>query len=30
LITAPRDRYQTLANWFLQYRDIAVACPEDQ
>ena len=30
LITAPRDRYQTLANWFLQYRDIEIDCPEDQ
>ena len=30
LITEPRDRYQTLAHWFLQYRDVAVACPEDQ
>ena len=30
LITEPRDRYQTLAHWFLQYRDVAVDCPEDQ
>jgi peptide/nickel transport system substrate-binding protein len=26
-IAEPRDRYQTLAHWFLQYQDIAVACP---
>lgn len=25
-ITQPRDRYQTLAQWFLQYQDIAVDC----
>ncbi len=29
LITEPRDRYQTLAQWFLLYRDVAVACPEE-
>ena len=26
LITQPRDRYQTLAQWFLHYQEIAVAC----
>lgn len=29
LITEPRDRYHTLAQWFLLYRDVAVACPEE-
>jgi peptide/nickel transport system substrate-binding protein len=24
----PRDRYQTLADWFLLYRDVTVSCPE--
>ncbi len=28
-IDHPRDRYETLANWFLLYRDVAVACPEE-
>ncbi|MCA9876028.1 MAG: peptide ABC transporter substrate-binding protein, partial [Anaerolineales bacterium] len=27
LINQPRDRYKTLAEWFLLYRDVAVACP---
>ncbi|MCI0398054.1 MAG: peptide ABC transporter substrate-binding protein [Chloroflexi bacterium] len=27
-IYQPRDRYETLANWFLLYRDVAVSCPE--
>lgn len=26
-IDHPRDRYATFADWFLLYRDIAVACP---
>ncbi|PID86147.1 MAG: hypothetical protein CSA11_08535 [Chloroflexi bacterium] len=26
LITEPRDRYQTLAQWFLNYQDISVDC----
>lgn len=26
-IDSPRDRYATLANWFLLYRDITVGCP---
>ena len=29
LISEPRNRYQTLAQWFLQYRDIPVACATD-
>lgn len=29
-ITQPRDRYQTLAHWFLQYRDVAVECSSNQ
>lgn len=28
-IDHPRDRYETLADWFLLYRDVAVACPEE-
>jgi peptide/nickel transport system substrate-binding protein len=28
LITQPRDRYQTLAQWFLLYRDVMVVCPD--
>lgn len=28
LIHEPRDRYRTLADWFLVYRDVLVACPE--
>ena len=27
-IESPRDRYETLAEWFLLYREVAVACPE--
>ncbi|MFW5940728.1 MAG: peptide ABC transporter substrate-binding protein [Chloroflexota bacterium] len=27
-IDHPRERYDTIANWFLLYRDVAVACPE--
>jgi peptide/nickel transport system substrate-binding protein len=27
-IDHPRDRYETLANWFLLYRDVSVRCPE--
>ncbi|MBK8985910.1 MAG: peptide ABC transporter substrate-binding protein [Chloroflexi bacterium] len=27
LINQPRDRYKTLADWFLLYRDVTVACP---
>ncbi len=30
LITEPRDRYQTLAHWFLQYQDIAIDCVADE
>jgi ABC-type transport system substrate-binding protein len=30
LISDARDRYQTLTNWFLQYRDIAIDCPSDE
>ena len=29
LITEARDRYQTLALWFLQYREVAVDCSEN-
>ena len=29
LINQPRDRYKTLADWFLLYRDVTVACPPD-
>jgi peptide/nickel transport system substrate-binding protein len=25
-----RDRYQTMADWILLYRDVMVSCPEDQ
>lgn len=28
-IDSPRDRYQTLADWFLLYQDNEVLCPED-
>ena len=27
-IDHPRERYETLADWFLLYRDVAVYCPE--
>jgi peptide/nickel transport system substrate-binding protein len=27
-IDHPRDRYQTMADWFLFYQDVTVACPE--
>jgi peptide/nickel transport system substrate-binding protein len=27
-IDHPRDRYETLADWFLLYRDVSVRCPE--
>ncbi len=27
LVWRPRDRFQTLAAWFLNYRDVAVSCP---
>jgi peptide/nickel transport system substrate-binding protein len=27
-IDSPRDRYETLAEWFLLYREVAVACPQ--
>ncbi len=26
--TSPRDRYDTLANWFISYDEVVVACPE--
>lgn len=29
LITQPRDRYKTFADWFLLYRDVTVACPAE-
>ena len=29
-INHPRDRYKTMANWFLLYRDVTVSCPEDE
>jgi peptide/nickel transport system substrate-binding protein len=25
----PRDRYKTMADWFLLYRDVTVSCPDD-
>ncbi|MDX1687209.1 MAG: peptide ABC transporter substrate-binding protein [Candidatus Promineifilaceae bacterium] len=28
-IDHPRDRYETFPDWFLLYRDVAVACPEE-
>ncbi len=28
LINTPRDRYKTMANWFLLYRDVTISCPE--
>ncbi len=28
-ISHPRDRYESMANWFLFYRDVTVGCPED-
>jgi len=27
-IDYPRERYESLANWFLLYRDISIQCPE--
>lgn len=27
-IDNPRERYATLANWFLLYRDVTISCPE--
>lgn len=27
LVWQPRDRFQSLAAWFLNYRDVAVSCP---
>ncbi len=29
-IDSPRERYTNLAEWFLLYRDVLVACPEDE
>ena len=29
-INHPRDRYETLANWFMLYRDTTIACPLPQ
>lgn len=29
-INHPRDRYASMADWILLYRDVTVACPEDQ
>ena len=28
-IDAPRDRYETFANWFIGYHDISVLCPAE-
>lgn len=28
-IRSPRDRYHTLADWFMLYRDVAIACPTE-
>lgn len=28
-IRQPRDRYRTLASWYLNYRDVTVSCPSD-
>lgn len=28
-IRSPRDRYHTLADWFMRYQDVVVACPPD-
>jgi peptide/nickel transport system substrate-binding protein len=25
----PRDRYKTMANWFLLFRDVTVSCPDE-
>jgi ABC-type transport system substrate-binding protein len=30
LIENPRERYQTLASWFLLFREVLVGCPEDE
>ena len=30
LISRPRDRYKTLADWFLLFRDVTVACPPEE
>jgi peptide/nickel transport system substrate-binding protein len=30
LISEPRDRYKTLAAWYLLFRDVAVACPPEE
>ena len=29
-IDHPRDRYQTLADWFLGYEEVTYACPAGQ
>lgn len=29
LVWQPRDRFQTMAAWFLNYRDVAVSCPTE-
>ncbi|MCB8967490.1 MAG: peptide ABC transporter substrate-binding protein [Ardenticatenaceae bacterium] len=29
-IDTPRDRYQTLADWFLLYQDVEVLCPDGE
>lgn len=29
LISRPRDRYKTLADWYLLFRDVTVACPPE-
>ncbi len=29
LIVRPLDRYRTLPDWFLLYRDVLIACPDD-
>lgn len=30
LIDNPRDRYQSLPHWILQYRDVTVSCPDSE
>lgn len=29
-VAQPRDRYETMADWFLRYREVTVGCPEGQ
>ncbi|MFN2188350.1 MAG: peptide ABC transporter substrate-binding protein [Candidatus Promineifilaceae bacterium] len=30
LTSQPRDRYRTLSDWFMLYREVPVACPESE